>query len=124
MKKIIIVGPPGVGKKYFADSLSCSSKLSDTGTHYLVIWDDYNWEDIKIMLKIFDDLSQALCHDAFCYLLVFDITDRESYEWVTKLYYPRMKQYLWDYRLNSFIYLIGNKVDMSSLWREIDNIEL
>lgn len=61
MKKIVIVGPKGVGKKHFADALSCSSKLSDTGTHYLVIRDDRNSEDVKIVLKIFDEIQYALC---------------------------------------------------------------
>jgi len=119
--KIVIIGDPGVGKtniltRYVEDKFSTSS--ASISTDFLTKSVTQNGTTIKLQIydtagqERFRTITTSLYHGAAAVIIVFDVTNKETFERVEKWYQelPWVKKG----QMNATvpILLVGNKIDL------------
>jgi small GTP-binding protein len=117
--KIIVLGECGVGKtniitRYFKDKFNedsitttCTSYIMkiikrDKATYRLNIWDTAGQEKFR-------SLGRNFYKDAFIICIIFDITNKQTFDNVKEIWYPEIQKYGEKYNILS---LVGNKCDL------------
>jgi small GTP-binding protein len=117
--KFIVIGSSGVGKtaitKRFVDDTFTSGSGATVGAEFTVTTIDFDNHQISIQIwdtagqEKFKSITKAYIRNALGVILVFDLTDRKSFD--------ELNQWLEDVRAfcdpNAVIILIGNKCDLS-----------
>lgn len=116
--KFCLVGESGVGKTYLAykfanNELPKIDMISTIGVDYMVNNVRINKHSVKVQLwdtagqERFRAITESFYRNSRCVILVYDITDRESFE--------KIEQWRKDVqKYCPFVYLLGNKNDLES----------
>ena len=117
--KVTLIGDSGVGKSsiigrylsgFFKDDV-----ISTSGANYSQ--KIYKKNNKKVRLNIWDtagqekfrSLGRNFYKDAFIICIIFDITNKQSFDNVKQIWYPEIKKYGEKYNILS---LVGNKCDL------------
>ena len=117
--KVTLVGDSGVGKSSiigrYISGIFIGDSVSSSGSNYSQ--KIYEKNNKKVRLNIWDtagqekfrSLGRNFYKDAFIICIIFDITNKQSFDNVKEIWYPEIQKYGEKYNILS---LVGNKCDL------------
>ena len=117
--KVTLVGDSGVGRSSiigrYISGIFIDDSVSSSGSNYSQ--KIYEKNNKKVRLNIWDtagqekfrSLGRNFYKDAFIICIIFDITNKQSFDNVKEIWYPEIQKYGEKYNILS---LVGNKCDL------------
>ena len=117
--KVTLVGDSGVGKSSiigrYISGIFIGDSVSSSGSNYSQ--KIYEKNNKKVRLNIWDtagqekfrSLGRNFYKDAFIICIIFDITNKQTFDNVKEIWYPEIQKYGEKYNILS---LVGNKCDL------------